>query len=33
MPLVQVWMGLLLDEMTLEQQREFYQTEKIWVLR
>jgi hypothetical protein len=33
MPLVQVWLALLLNGMTLEQRGDFYQTEQIWVLR
>jgi hypothetical protein len=33
MPLVQVWLALLLNGMTLEQRGEFYQTEQVWVLR
>jgi hypothetical protein len=33
MPLVQVWLALLLNGMTLEQRGEFYETERVWVLR
>jgi hypothetical protein len=33
MPLVQVWLALLLNGMTLEQRGDFYQTEQVWVLR
>ena len=33
MPLVQVWLALLLNGMTLEQRGDFYQTERVWVLR
>jgi hypothetical protein len=33
MPLVQVWLALLLNGMTLEQRGDFYQTERFWVLR
>ena len=33
MPLVQVWLALLLNGMTLEQPGDFYQTERVWVLR
>ena len=33
MPLVQVWLALLLNGMTLEQRGEFYQTEQVWVVR
>jgi hypothetical protein len=32
MPLVQVWLALLLNGMTLEQRGDFYQTERVWVL-
>jgi hypothetical protein len=32
MPLVQVWLALLLNGMTLEQRGAFYQTEQVWVL-
>jgi hypothetical protein len=32
MPLVQVWLALLLNGMTLEQRGEFYQTEQVWIL-
>jgi hypothetical protein len=33
MPLVQVWLALLLNGMTLEQRGSFYQTEQVWILR
>jgi hypothetical protein len=33
MPLVQVWLALLLNGMTLEQRGDFYQTDRVWVLR
>jgi hypothetical protein len=33
MPLVQVWLALLLNGMTLEQRGDFYQTEQVWILR
>jgi hypothetical protein len=33
MPLVQVWLALLLNGMTLEQRGDFYQTDQVWVLR
>jgi hypothetical protein len=33
MPLVQVWLALLLNGMTLEQWGDFYQAERVWVLR
>jgi hypothetical protein len=33
MPLVQVWLALRLNGMTLEQRGDFYQTERVWVLR
>jgi hypothetical protein len=33
MPLVQVWLGLLLNGFDLEQRGEFYETERVWVLR
>ena len=32
MPLVQVWLALLLNGMTLEQRGDFYQTEQVWIL-
>lgn len=31
MPLVEVWLGLLLGDFTLEQRGEFYQAEDIWI--
>jgi hypothetical protein len=33
MPLVQVWLGLLLNGFEIEQRGEFYQTEQVWILR
>jgi hypothetical protein len=33
MPLVQVWLGLLLNEFTIEQRGEFYETEQVWIVR
>jgi hypothetical protein len=33
MSLVQVWLALLLNGMTLEQRGDFYQTEQVWILR
>ena len=33
MPLVQVWLGLLLNGFKIEQRGEFYETEQVWVLR
>jgi hypothetical protein len=33
MPLVQVWLALLLNGITLEQRGDFYQTEQVWILR
>jgi hypothetical protein len=33
MPLVQVWLALPLNGMTLEQRGDFYQTEQVWILR
>ncbi len=33
MPLVQVWLALLLNGMTLEQRGDFYQTDRVWILR
>jgi hypothetical protein len=32
MPLVQVWLALLLNGITLEQRGNFYQTEQVWIL-
>jgi hypothetical protein len=33
MPLVQVWLGLLLNGFEIEQRGEFYDTEQVWILR
>jgi hypothetical protein len=33
MPLVQVWLALLLNGISLEQRGDFYQTEQVWILR
>ena len=33
MPVVQVWLGLLLNGFKIEQRGEFYETEQVWVLR
>jgi hypothetical protein len=33
MPLVQVWLGLLLNGFEVEQRGEFYDTEQVWILR
>ena len=33
MPLVQVWLGLLLNGFALEQRGEFYDTEGVWILK
>jgi hypothetical protein len=33
MPLVQVWLGLLLNGLTIEQRGDFYDTEQVWILR
>jgi hypothetical protein len=33
MPLVQVWLGLLLNGLAIEQRGDFYETEQIWILR
>jgi hypothetical protein len=32
MPLVQVWLGLLLNGLAIEQRGDFYETEQIWIL-
>jgi hypothetical protein len=32
MPLVQVWLGLLLNGLEIEQRGDFYDTEQIWIL-
>gem|GEM_PF-5045629 len=32
MPLVQVWLGLLLNGFEVEQRGEFYDTERVWIL-
>ena len=31
LPLIQVWLGLLLNEFAIEQRGEFYDTENIWI--
>jgi hypothetical protein len=33
MPLVQVWLGLLLNGFEIEQRGEFYDTEQVWIVR
>ena len=33
MPLVQVWLGLLLNGFEIEQRGDFYDTEQVWILR
>ena len=33
MPLVQVWLGLLLNGFEVEQRGEFYDTDQVWILR
>jgi hypothetical protein len=33
MPLVQVWLGLLLNGFAIEQRGEFYDTDRVWILR
>jgi hypothetical protein len=33
MPLVQVWLGLLLNGFKIEQRGEFYETEQVWIVR
>jgi hypothetical protein len=33
MPLVQVWLALLLNGLTIEQRGDFYDTEQVWILR
>jgi hypothetical protein len=33
MPLVQVWLGLLLNGFKIEQRGEFYETEQVWIMR
>ena len=33
MPLVQVWLGLLLNGLTIEQRGDFYETEQVWIVR
>ncbi len=33
LPLVQVWLGLLLNGFEIEQRGEFYETEQVWILR
>jgi hypothetical protein len=33
MPLVQVWLGLLLNGFEIEQRGEFYETEQVWIVR
>ena len=33
MPLIQVWLGLLLNGFEIEQRGEFYETEQVWILR
>ena len=33
LPLVQVWLGLLLNGFAIEQRGEFYDTDRVWILR
>jgi hypothetical protein len=33
LPLVQVWLGLLLNGFEIEQRGEFYETEQVWIVR
>jgi hypothetical protein len=33
LPLVQVWLGLLLNGFAIEQRGEFYETEQVWIVR
>jgi hypothetical protein len=33
MPLVQVWLGLLLNGLAIEQRGEFYDTKRVWIVR